>query len=119
MTTRPLSRFWIAIVAIVAGTGAAIVGVATVEVLELKYFANANDWRIAIPYVVGVLAAVGFNLLALRLLRCPHCGRRFNWKNFRRDPAAPDSNDDAVMGMPERHCPRCGNDVRTAPATGG
>lgn len=114
--TRALSRFWVALVGIVAGTGAAIAGVATVEVLELNYFASANDWRIAIPYVAAVPVAVGFNLLVLRLLRCPHCGRRFNWKNFRRDPGAPDDN---LVGMPERLCPGCGKDVCKAPAASG
>jgi hypothetical protein len=115
-STRPLSPFWVGLVTVVGGAGGGALGIAALVFLEHKYFADANGWRVAVPYLGAVIVGLGFNLLMLRLLRCPHCGRRFNWKNFRRDPAvSAGANDDLIAGMPERLCPRCGNDVYKAP----
>jgi endogenous inhibitor of DNA gyrase (YacG/DUF329 family) len=75
-------------------------------------FVAAASWldRKHLPSYFGFLAMLSWlafgSLLfftIVRLLKCPHCGKRFGWKNY--------ASADWFHIWPSRDCPHCGADT--------
>jgi hypothetical protein len=113
-----MSRWWVWSVTTVSGLIAGLATLTVLIALRRTYFVDAEGGRAAIPYVAGVLAGLAVYAAFIRILRCPHCGRRFNWRNFGlfQLQLGGDRWDD---NMPERRCPRCDNDIYKSPAIPG
>jgi uncharacterized C2H2 Zn-finger protein len=95
----------------IIGTVVSVLALTLVLPLGLLFveLANLSIAKHSSPYL-PILAMVGWlvfgNLMFLtlvRVLKCPHCGKRFGWRNY-------------MTGMfahvwPNRRCPNCGADT--------
>lgn len=111
-----MSRLKVWLVTTLAALLGTIAGFAVYFVLRLHI--HGDGFVRGLPYVAFAVVASAVYLIVIRTLRCPHCGRHFNWQNFRW-PSFQLGGDRLGDEMPERLCPGCGHDIYKSPALPG